>query len=62
MSDIDDLWYRQRYCGFLANITIVFTNVNNRGVTLCHINIAKPKREKNIAKGHVRLRLSTMGI
>ena len=62
MSDLYDLRYRQRYCGFLANNAIVFTNVNNMGVTLCHINIEKPKREKNIAKGHVRLRLLNIPI
>jgi len=57
MSDLYDLRYIQRYCGFLANIANVFTIVNNKGVTRCHINIANPISEKNIAKGHVRLRL-----
>ena len=36
-----DFAYMQGIPQSLANTQIVFTNVNNKGVTMCHIPIAK---------------------
>jgi len=47
---------------FLQIMQFVYNCEHPIHMTLCHINIEKPKHEKNIAKRHVRLRLPRIPI